>query len=196
MFGIGTVGRAFGFDMGNTVNNVTSRLFGNSIAGRGLGAITGGLTAALTGDPIGVFQQAGKLFGSITQGLGSLFKPQGGHIGGGRFPQMPGMGMPGGGMGMPGGMGTGFGPVGGLMGGTGGNSGLAAAGGALNQMGQLRNQMNAIQNSNMSPEQKQFAMMQLQQQMQMVTQMLQMISKIMQNQHNVAMAIIGNLPSR
>ena len=81
-------------------------------------------------------------------------------------------------------------------GGTGGNSGLSAAGGALGQMGQLRNQMNAIQNSNMSPEQKQFAMMQLQQQMQMVTQMLQMISKIMQNQHNVAMAVINNLPTR
>lgn len=77
-----------------------------------------------------------------------------------------------------------------------GDSGLAAAGSALGQMGQIRNQMNAIQNSNMSPEQKQHAMMQLQQKMQSVTQILQMISKIMQNQHSVAMAIIGNLPAR
>ncbi|TNE43176.1 MAG: hypothetical protein EP343_34790, partial [Deltaproteobacteria bacterium] len=154
-FGIGTVTRMFGFDMGKTVNNVTSNLFGNSIAGRGLGAITGGLTAALTGDPIGVFQQAGNLFGSITQGLGSLFRPQSGALNAGRMPQLPmagGVGMGGpmtapmGGMGMGVPFAGGFG--GGLGMGAGGNSGLGAAAGALNKMGSLRNQMNAIQNSN------------------------------------------------
>jgi hypothetical protein len=189
--GIGTIGRALGFDIGQTANNVVSKLFGNSIAGQGFGAIAGGLASGLTGDPVGVLQQGMKMFQSIAQGLGSLFKPQQGHLGGmGGFPQMPmapqmmgGM-MPGAGMmGVPGGFSS-----------AGGNSTLNAAGSALGQMGNLRGQMENLMNrTDLSPEQKQYEMMKLQQEMQTMQQMLQMISTISKKQHDISMSIIGNM---
>lgn len=169
--------------MGN--NNLVAQMMGNLMQGA---------MSMATGNPMGAMQSLMGMmqtFQSLAGGQQNTMLNPGNMINqqGGMFPQMPQMPGMGGMSPLPGSVGVNPG-----MFGMGNDNGLGGVGSALGQMKNLRNSMQGLMaNKNMSPEDKQMAMMQLQQQMQTIQQLLQMMSNIMKNQHQTAMAVIGNL---